>query len=99
MPEGKTLDLLEKAVAPESVGTVSAKVSERLLNSLPRDIEELLPHLEQRGRLAKRDAEELLAQRGEAESQSIRRILEDQRKRVSGQLGKSAQLILGLQGD
>jgi superfamily II DNA or RNA helicase len=97
--ETKTLDLLEKALTPTSVRAVPAKVSERLLISLPRDIEELLPHLEQQGRLAKEEAEELLAQRGEAESQSIRRILEDQRKRVSGHLGKSAQLILGLQGD
>jgi len=97
--EAKTLALLENALAPKSAGAVPAEVSERLLNSLPNDIEELLPHLEERGRLAKKDAEELLAQRGEAESQSIRRILEDQRKRVSGQLAKSAQLVLGLQGD
>ena len=97
--EARTLALLENAFAPKSAGAVPAEVSERMLNSLPNDIEELLPHLEERGRLAKKDAEELLAQRGEGESQSIRRILEDQRKRVSGQLAKSAQLVLGLQGD
>ena len=97
--EARTRDLLEKALISHSTGKVPAKVSERLLGSLPRDIEELLPHLEERGRLAKEDAEKLLEQRSEVESDSLRRILDDQRKRVSGQLDKSAQLVLGLEGD
>lgn len=62
------------------------------------DIEELLPHLEQRGQDAKAEAEAKLKKRGDDEADSIRRVLEDQKRRLLAELGRydQAQLLLTL---
>ena len=88
--EEKTKDLLEAAMRPEGRGRVPEIVAARLQAAIPRDIEDLLSHLEERGLAAKADAEELLTKRGLAEAESMRRILEDQRRRVAAELGRTA---------
>jgi len=95
--EAKTLDLLEDALRPNTDGHIPEPVKSRLLASIPRDIEELLPHLEKRGLEAKSDAEQRLTERGRVESESIHRVLEDQKRRVQAELGRKidAQLLLG----
>ena len=83
--EAKTLDLLEEALRAGAGGRVPEPVQHKLLEAIPRDMDELLPLLELRGQEAKADAEKRLAERGHVESQSMLRILEDQKKRVAEQ--------------
>ena len=92
--EGKTLDLLEEALRNGNGQTIPEPVERRLRAAMAPDIEELLPHLGQRGQNAKGDAEKRLAERGRAESESMLRILEEQKKRVAEQAGRSIQLDL-----
>lgn len=87
--EAKTLDLLEDALRPNARRGVPEVVATRLLNSISQDVEELLPHLEGRGQEAKQDAEEKLAERGRVESESLRKVLEDQKRRVQVELGRA----------
>ncbi len=87
--EGKTMDLLEKSLLPKAGQTIPDTVSARLLAAIPTDIEQLLPHLESRGLEAKETAETKLTERGRAESAAMRKVLEEQRKRVERELGRS----------
>jgi hypothetical protein len=97
--EAKTLELLEQALQTAGAKGVELPkpVAQKLQDSIARDIEELLPQLESRGTEARAEAEAKLAERGKAEADSIRRILEEQRKRVNAELGRSDeyQLLLG----
>jgi glyoxylase-like metal-dependent hydrolase (beta-lactamase superfamily II) len=94
--EARTLDMLESSLKPGASIDVPEATAKRLLESIGRDIEELLPHLHERGEAARQSAEEALAQRGQTEAAEIRRILEDQKKRILAELGKSVdrQLLL-----
>ena len=97
--EAKTLDLLEEALAPGAQSNIPGVIAARLQGSIPRDIEELLPHLDGRGRQAKEDAESKLAERGRIEADAIRKVLEDQKRRVEVELGRTdpAQLAFDFQ--
>ncbi len=96
--EAKTLELLEAGLRPGVHPNVPETVAGRLKSSFGRDIEELLPHLEQRGQEAKADAESKLKKRGDDEAESIRRVLDDQKRRVLNELGRydQTQLLLSL---
>ena len=96
--EAKTLELLESSLRPGAQPNVPEAVAKRLQTSFARDIEELLPHLEQRGKEAKSDAEAKLTKRGADEAESIRRVLDDQKRRVLNELGRydQTQLLLSL---
>jgi hypothetical protein len=48
--ELKTLDLLETALLPTNAPDVDPIIQSKLLQAAARDIEELLPHLNQRGK-------------------------------------------------
>ena len=85
--EQKTLALLEAALLPGRQRTVEARVLELLREAGPKDVAELLPHLEARGNEIADDAEGLLARRGKDESARMREILELQRD----QIGKTAE--------
>lgn len=99
--DAKTMELLEAALRPQSHGNVPETIAERLQASIPRDIEELLPHLDKRGHEARQDAESKLRERGRIESESLRKVLEDQKGRVERELGQSQspQLVLGFSED
>ena len=88
------MELLEAALHPGSGGKIPEAVTARLQASIARDIEELLPHLNTRGNAAQQDAEAKLVERGRVESESIRTVLEEQKKRVEKELGQT-QLTLG----
>lgn len=90
--ETKTLELLETAMSSSTSSRISDTVINRLKASIARDIEELLPHLQKRGETARTDAEARLAERGRIESEAIKKILEDQRRRVATEFGKSPDL-------
>jgi len=96
--ESKTMELLEAALRPSSHGKVPAPVAERLQAAISRDIDELLPHLTTRGKEARQDAETKLVERGRVEADSLRKVLEDQKRRVEKKLGET-QLTLGFTDD
>ena len=88
--EAKTMELLEQSTQPGAVGRpIPEPVTQRLHAAISRDIVELLPHLEKRGALARVEAEASLTERGRLESEGMRRILEEQKKRVANELGKT----------
>jgi hypothetical protein len=89
---------LKPAATPRTVPTI---VKQRLQATMAQDIRELLPHLEQRGLSARADAEELLTERGKVESGSLKKILEDQRRRVLAKYTatEAEQLLLGFSDD
>lgn len=86
--EARTLELLEAALHPSAQKGLPEQVQKTLLASLPRDITELLSHLQERGESARIDAEDALSERGRTEAAAMRRILEDQRKRILAELGR-----------
>lgn len=81
--EAKTMHLLEESLLKSQGIHLSPEVTLQLQSSAPRDIAELLPHLEMRGAEYAAEAENKLAQRGFAESKAMREILETQRKHIT----------------
>lgn len=96
--EARTLELLEKALLPQTdlSGAVPKLIREQLLGSIAQDIEELQPFLEARGQIAREEAQKRLLNRGRIESEALTDILEDQRRRVAEALGKPIQMTLDL---
>jgi hypothetical protein len=99
--ESKTLDLLEAALSQPGTGEPAATVHELLLAGAPRDVQELLPSLEQRGALLAGEVQRALQQRGEREAKEMRAILEEQRKRLAATATKydDPQLTLAFNDD
>jgi hypothetical protein len=99
--EAKTVALLEQSLRPDAGGKIPTTVADKLLDSIPKDIEDLLSHLESRGVVARRDAETKLDDRGRLESDAMRKILEEQKHRVAVELGKApdAQMLLEFTAD
>ena len=99
--EARTLELLEQSLRPGAAGLGIARVPEpveqRMLASITRDIEELLPHLDERGEEARREAQERLKERGRAESGGMLSILEGQKRRVASELGRTTAMQLPLE--
>jgi len=85
--EDKALDLFEASLLrPEKkIDPVTVK---KLQESGSRDVQELLPHLQSRAAVLAREASEDLTKRGEVEAAAMRKILEDQKKRVAETAGK-----------
>lgn len=100
--EARTIAILQESLKPATgPRAVPSAASQRLQASIAQDIRELLPHLEQRGQAARAEAEQQLTERGRAESDSLRKILEDQRRRVLAKYNTSEadQLLLGFSDD
>jgi superfamily II DNA or RNA helicase len=97
--EAKTLELLEQGLKPAAHRPVTPEVTARLQAGVTRDIQELLPHLEARGKEARADAEAKLAERGRIESEGMLKILQDQKARVAAELGKELPPQLELFSD
>lgn len=97
--ESRTLGLLEDTLR-ERAGRVPVEaIQHRLLESAPRDVEELLPQLAVRAEELAATAVERLRLRGEREEKQLREVLERQRARVLKELERyerdSSQLTLG----
>jgi SNF2 family DNA or RNA helicase len=99
--EAKTVELLEQALSPSNRGKVKPEAAKRLQSSISQDIHELFSHLQGRGDEARKEAESQLTKRGQSEADSIRKVLEEQRKRVEAELGRSTstQMVLGFSED
>jgi len=86
--ETKTLDLLERSLVGSRAATVPREMQARLLESVGRDVAELLPSLTSRASELAKTAEEKLARRGEQEARDMIQILENQRKHLESTLRK-----------
>ena len=81
--ETKTMALLDTALLEKHAKPISDVVLRQLQECAPRDVRELLPHLEARGDEYAKDAITKLEKRAEAESKAMREILESQKKHLS----------------
>ncbi|KAA0895499.1 helicase [Oryzomonas rubra] len=99
--ESKTLEILEQSFDPSGGRHIPDPVMQRLKGAIDRDIDELLPHLEKRGEEARKEAEVRLSERGRLESDGMRKILEEQKRRVEAEFGKTLpdQLTLAFNDD
>lgn len=79
-------EALRKPVQPGNDKTIA-----NLQASSPRDVAELLPHLEKRGGELAEGATRALMKRGEDEAKAMRSILEEQRKRIAAAFEKYRQ--------
>lgn len=84
--EARTIQMLRSSLQPGSKVTVPPEEQKRLLATIARDIEELLPHLQKFGAQAQADAEAKLTQRAQRESKMARELIENQRTRVEKEL-------------
>ncbi|HMF38734.1 MAG TPA: hypothetical protein VKF17_19000, partial [Isosphaeraceae bacterium] len=99
--EMKTLDLLENALLPTNAPDVDPVIQAKLRQAAARDIEQLLPHLNKRGKELAEGARIALAKRAEQEATAMKTILEEQKKRVAETAGKyrDSQLLLDFNDD
>ena len=99
--EVRTLDLLESALLPTGGQDVDPVIQAKLREAASRDIEELRPHLDRRATELAEKARVDLAKRAEQEATAMRKILEEQQKRVAETAGKykDPQLILDFNDD
>ena len=81
--EQTTLTSLQTALDEAGQNSISDQVQTRLTASTEADIEDLLPHLENRATELLKQAETRLVERAEVESQSMIELLEGQRKRIA----------------
>jgi len=80
--ESRTLSLLDSALLEKHARPVPDVVIRQLQASAPRDVRELLPHLEARSAEYAKDAAASLSKRAEAEAKAMREILETQKKHI-----------------
>jgi len=101
--EQRTMQVLRQNLGSDALREPPAEVLSRLAEALPRDIEELLSHLQPRAEETMADAVRQLAARGEAEAGELIKLLEDQRRRVNENLRKyrdnTSQMTLGFDDD
>ena len=101
--EQRTMELLRKNLDPGTQKEPPPDVLARLAESLPRDIEDLLVHLQPRAEESMADAVEKLTARGEAEAGELTKLLTEQRQRVSANLRRynedTSQMTLGFDSE
>jgi hypothetical protein len=88
--------MLEGSLQPVAGPAAGESVKQQLAASIGDDISELLPHLHERGETARQVAQKALDERGQIEAGEIRRILEEQKRRILTKLGESLELQLQL---
>ena len=81
--ESKTLRLLEEALLLKGGHAITETVQKQLQACAPRDVQELLPHLQHRGEEYAADALKKLRERAEAEAKAMRDILQTQQKHIA----------------
>lgn len=80
--ETRTMALLEESLAAKSFRSLTKEVLKQLQTTAPRDVQELLPHLQTRGLENAKDAEKKLKARAEAEAKEMMKILETQKAHI-----------------
>lgn len=90
--ETKTMTLLDAALLEKHTRTVPNEVVRQLQAAAPRDVRELLPHLQSRGVEYAKDAITKLEKRAEVESKAMREILELQKKHLQETVARKEKL-------
>jgi ERCC4-related helicase len=86
--ETKTLNLLDEALVSGTGRSIDNQILKQLQASAPKDIEQLLSHLQTRGEEYAVDARKKLTERGHAEAKAMREILETQKKFITESIAK-----------
>ncbi|HBE19749.1 MAG TPA: helicase [Cyanobacteria bacterium UBA11149] len=76
------LEVLEQSLVTPRLRDVPASVKERFQAYAPRDVEELIPHLERRAQVLTERANKKLQERGIKEAKEMKKLLEEQRDRI-----------------
>ena len=84
--EARTLERLDAAL--HDARAPGPTVHHRLLSTAQRDVDDLLPQLEERAKAAAASAADRLRRRGEAEARELGDTLERQRRRVADELSR-----------
>ena len=97
--EKLTLAALEKSCESARDRRVDEAVERKLQSAAPLDVADLLPHLQVRAATVTASAKAVLGTRGRQEAEAMRRIIEDQRKRILARKEEvkrnEAQMTLG----
>jgi superfamily II DNA or RNA helicase len=93
--ETKTLALLDEALTQKSFRPLTAEVLKKLQAAAPRDVEELLSHLQKRGEEYAQDADKKLQARAEAEAKAMRQILETQKSHITQTVARHQRELPG----
>ena len=80
--ESRTVALLDSALLDGGSRSLPEPVVRQLQAAAPKDVEQLLPHLQVRGEEYGRDANERLLKRGELEAKAMLEILQTQQKHL-----------------
>jgi superfamily II DNA or RNA helicase len=86
--EREPMAALDRALDEPARIRVVEGVQRRLLATASRDIQELLPELENRSREAEEEATKRLMERGAREAEAMRGLIEAQRQRIERELAK-----------
>lgn len=87
--EARTLEILDHTMAEFGAsGELPDDVRDTLLGTMAKDVEELLPHLQERGEEALQAAQKRLTERARIESDEMVRVLQGQQARVLKALQK-----------
>jgi hypothetical protein len=100
--ETETLRLLDDALMAPRDHRLNEIIRRQLLESVTRDIQDLLPHLETRAEEYEEDARAALGKRAEAEAKAMREILDLQQTHLVATMSahdKSLQLLLDFNED
>ncbi len=76
------LQVLEHSLATPALTKVPESIQERFKNYAARDVEELIPHLENRAQILTERAKKKLVERGQKEAAEMKKLLEEQRDRI-----------------
>nr|HQU44989.1 hypothetical protein [Pirellulales bacterium] len=90
--ETKTLGLLDEALIAGTGRNIDHQILKQLQASAPKDIKQLLSHLQTRGEEYAADAKKKLVERGQAEAKAMREILETQKKYIAETVAKHDKL-------
>lgn len=91
--EKLTLAALEKSFESAGSRRVDPAVEQKLQSAAPQDVEDLLPHLQARADTVTASAKEVLGNRGRLEAEAMRKIIEDQRKRILAKKDEPQMLL------
>ncbi|ELR96872.1 DISARM system SNF2-like helicase DrmD [Gloeocapsa sp. PCC 73106] len=97
--EGEKADVLtelEHSLATVRLREIPSSLPDRFKEYAPRDIEDLVPHLEKRAQTLRERAERKLTQRGEKEAAQMKKLLEEQKERILKQQEQTQNLQLDL---
>ena len=92
--EKRILDLMDRTMSHPGPA-VSDTVQKKLLDAIPIDLEQLLPHLQSRAIEVETETRKLLKERGEREAKILGDIIDKQKERILKMTREDTQLEIG----